>query len=135
MDRAQPWISICGDAAEDYARSLRERVQARLTAGQFRADEIDFISSADFSVVQDRLLVSERELNVMRRLCQSWQVELRPMNITSHRKVIGPLIVGVKRLVYPLLQVLLKDFIKQQRDFNASAISMLGHLLQERSRK
>ncbi|MBX7144439.1 MAG: hypothetical protein K1X79_08325 [Oligoflexia bacterium] len=132
MESTAAWICVCGDDDRAYARELDARLQQRLEQAQFRADEVQFIGNANFSPVQGELLVSERELNIMRRLCQAWQVELRPMNITSHRKFIGPLIVGAKKLIYPLLQVLLKDVLKQQRDFNASAISMLGQLLQER---
>ena len=77
------------------------------------------------------LKLSKKRLEKLRRLCQLWEVNLKPAEITSHRKVIGPLIVAVKKLVYPILKVLLKETIKQQRDFNAAAVALIADLANE----
>lgn len=107
----------------------------RLDAKQFRADEIEYVRGANFAPVRGELRVSEAELNILRRLCQAWEIELRPGKITSHRPVIGPLIVGFKKLLFPLVQVFLKDLVRQQRDFNSSSIALMGALLSERDQK
>lgn len=114
--------------------NLEQRVAARLVAKEFRADEIEYIKNADFFPIRGTLCVSEAELNTLRRLCQAWEIELRPGKITSHRPLIGPLIVAAKKLVFPLIQVFLKDLVKQQKDFNSSSIALMGSLLSERDK-
>ncbi len=131
---SESWISVCGEAAPLLAADTHARIQDRLAKRQFRQDEIDYVKSASCAPIQGELRVSESELNILRRLCQAWDIELRPAKITSHRPLIGPVIVGVKRLLFPLVQVFLKDLVRQQRDFNSSAIALMGTLLSERDK-
>lgn len=134
MSQAQNWITLCGEPAPLISVDLESRVQARLQSKEFRQDELDYVGTATCLPIAGDLVVTESELNVLRRLCQSWDIELRPLTITSHRPIIGPVIVAVKKVLFPLVQVFLKDLIRQQRDFNSSAIALMGALVSERKR-
>lgn len=134
MSQAQSWITLCGEPAPLISADLEARVQARLQSKEFRQDELDYVRTATYLPIAGDLQVTENELNVLRRLCQSWDIELRPLTITSHRPIIGPVIVAVKKILFPLVQVFLKDLIRQQRDFNSSAIALMGALVSERKR-
>ncbi|MBN8548196.1 MAG: hypothetical protein J0M12_02650 [Deltaproteobacteria bacterium] len=129
------WVQAFGKADGALCAALDQRIKARLAAKEFRADEVEYVKQANFSPIQGDLKVSESELNTLRRLCQAWEIELRPGKITSHRPLVGPLIVAAKKLVFPIIQVFLKDLVKQQKDFNSSAISLMGALLSERDKR
>ena len=131
---AKTWLRPFGLADAELCSRLEARVADRLAAKEFRIDEVEYVRNADFCPVRGTLTVSEPELNTLRRLCQAWEIELRPGKITSHRPVIGPIIVGAKKLVFPLIQVFLKDLVKQQKDFNSSAIALMGSLISERDK-
>lgn len=134
-NNSKTWLTVCGESAPELGRELEGRVASRLAAKSFREDEIEWVSKANFAPVQGPLQVSEAELNILRRLCQAWEVELRPGKITSHRPVVGPIIVAFKKLLFPVVHVFLKDLVRQQRDFNSSAIALMGVLLSERSKR
>lgn len=132
LHSAKNWIRAFGNYDTELSSKVESRIAARLAAKEFRADEVEYVRTADFCPVRGTLSVSEKELNTLRRLCQAWEIELRPGKITSHRPLIGPIIVAVKKLVFPLVQVFMKDLVKQQKDFNSSAIALMGSLLSER---
>ena len=127
------WLHIDGARQPSLEAELEGAVAQRIARHEFRQDAIAHISNVDFSLVQGRLLANEQEMAIIRRLCQSWDVELRPFQITSHRPFLGKIIVGLKKLAYPILRVFLKDFIKQQRDFNAASLALLGRVISQRS--
>ena len=87
------------------------------------------VLAAELDAVHDRKAdPDDPSLDKLRRLCQLWDVDLRCSGITSHRPVLGPFIVAMKKLFYPFLRVFLKDALQQQRDFNAAAVSLLADL-------
>lgn len=127
------WLHIAGEPQPGLEAELQVLVKGRIARHEFRQDAVEYISKVDFSLVQGRLLANEQEMAIIRRLCQSWDVELRPFQITSHRPVLGKFIVALKKLAYPILRVFLKDFIKQQRDFNAASLALLGRVISQRA--
>ena len=133
--KSSPWVHLFGKPDTALCDKLESKVVSRLQSKEFRPDEVEYVRTADFCPVQGTLKVSEPELNTLRRLCQAWEIELRPGKITSHRPFIGPVIVAAKKLVFPLIQVFLKDLVKQQKDFNSSAISLMGSLISERDKR
>jgi len=64
-------------------------------------------------------------------LCQIYSAGVRSEKITSHRPVIGPLIVFVKRALFPVVSTLLGPSFRFQREFNAGVIRLLGDLCNE----
>lgn len=130
-----PWVIFDGATGHKLTDFIEQQVKSKICARNYKTDEVEYIAKANFCPIKGHLQVSEQELCTLRRLCQAWNVEIRPIQISSHRAIIGPLIVAAKKVILPILRVLLKDLVTQQRDFNAAAISMLGTLLSERARE
>ena len=113
------------------AATIEQRVAGRMQAGDFIPDTIQYFQEISFRPVTGALTVSDKRLEQLQKLCQLWDVRLRPQQVTSHRKLLGPIIVATKRLIYPVLGALLKESFHQQRSFNAAAIAVLAELSEE----
>ena len=125
------WLIMHGETAPALAASLRQRVEQRISAGEYLPDTIQYFNEVSFRAVPGELTVSDKRLEQLQKLCQLWDVRLRPKEISSHRKVLGPLIVAAKRVVYPVLSAFLKESFHQQRSFNAAALALLAELSEE----
>lgn len=119
------WLRIAGAVDSDRAKNIFGQVEAKVAAGEFSWDEVAYVSKVTMSASAGALHLNEEQLEKIRRACQLWDVDIRLKEITSHRPVIGPIIVQLKRLIYPILQAFLKDFVRQQRSFNAAVLAML----------
>ncbi len=122
----QSWIKSVGVPAADLERLVYDRVAERIDQGNFRAADLDYIKRLNMPAVKGALELSGIQLEKLRRLCQLAEVELVPARISSHRPVIGPVIVAAKKVLFSILKVLLKDTLRKQRDFNAAVISFLA---------
>ena len=131
LDVEPTWLSVAGEAAPDIARELSEAVEQKIAQGKYRREDVEYIGRIKRQLVDGTLDVSESKLEKLRRLCQLWEVDIKPSEISSHRPFIGPVIVAFKKLLFPILRVLLKDTLRQQRDFNSAAISLLTELCQK----
>ncbi len=127
------WVSVSAESCSALSSLIEGRVESRIKAGEFLQKDIDYIANLKRPALDGAVGLSDVRLEKLRRLCQLWDIDIRPMQITSHRKIIGPVIVAIKRLTFPIIKMLLKDFIRQQRDFNASAILLLAELSREES--
>ena len=125
------WLSIGGQVDTSLATELRRRVAAHIRAGEFSTDNVAYIEKVTFLPIEGDLTVGTERLERLRKLCQLWDVKLRPAEITSHRKIIGPFIVAAKKLAYPVLRAFFKDTLHQQRSFNAAAIALLAELSED----
>ena len=128
VDTPPSWIWQGQMAQPDLAAYVKERVEEHLKENHYSRDEVKFISKINEMPVKGSINVSAERLEKLRRLCQLWEVDLRYQNITSHRKIVGPLIVAMKRLLYPVIRAIFKDYIRQQKEFNAAAIALLADL-------
>ena len=126
--QSHDWLTVTGKSASKLAESLHQRVAARITNGEYTWNNVGYIERVNRNPLGPDANLSKQQLEMLRKACQLWDLELRPAEITSHRKFLGPLIVAAKKLLYPILKVLLRDVINQQRDFNAAAIALLAHL-------
>ena len=125
------WVLCNAEPAPALAAAMEQRVAARIRAGEFPPDTIQYFQEVSFKPVPGALTVSDKRLEQLQKLCQLWDVRLRPQQVTSHRKLLGPLIVAAKRLAYPVLGAFLKESFHQQRSFNAAAIALLAELSEE----
>jgi len=123
------WLRSGGDISE-VSNLLDYRVQEHLSNGDYTCADISYISKVQLNLISDSLDVSDELLEKFRRMCQLWNIEFVPQEIKSHRKIIGPLIVAIKKLIFPILKVLLKDVISQQRKFNAAVVDAVVNLKQ-----
>ncbi len=126
-------ISICGEDSPDMAEMVSILADRRMKEKDFNEGDVDYIRKLKLKLLDGGLDIEEKDLEKLRTLCKLWDVELKPSIITSHRPLIGHLIVTLKKLIFPVIRVLLKDSFKQQRDFNAAAVSMLAELLNRKS--
>lgn len=129
--RYMSWITITSEQDATLEATITARVQAKINAARFSARDVEYVSKLKRPLLDRTLNLPDTRLEKLRRLCQLWDLEIRPAKITSHRKFVGPLIVGFKKLLFPVLKVLLKDLVIQQREFNASAISLMAELSNE----
>ena len=125
------WLLVNEKEAPKLELHIDNSVKAKISAGEFSEDDVKYIRALSFMPKSDSSEIPHETLEHLRRACQLWDINIRLFNITSHRKIVGPFIVALKKLLFPVLRVLLKDFINQQRAFNAQVISTLHHLSQQ----
>ena len=131
IEPSASWLTVAGSSAPELAAALQAAVERKISAGTIKRQDVDYIGRINRELVAGTLRVSDSKLEKLRRLCQLWEVDMKVGPVTSHRKYVGPIIVTFKNLLFPILRVLLKDTFRQQRDFNAAAISLLTELCQE----
>lgn len=119
------WFTIAGEKDGALAEKIERRVAEKIAKGHFSPEFIRAVATMQPGMPHGGLAVSEEDLEGLRSLCSLYEVELRPTKITSHRRLVGPIIVGAKRLIYPILRAFLGDTLRQQRDFNAQVVTML----------
>ena len=129
------WVTVCGVSDADIARSLNEKVVSLRAAGKFSEADQLHIKGLSFSVTRDGFFASPERVEVLRRLCQIYSADIRPAVPTSHRRFIGPFIVFGKKMLQPVVNAVLGPALRNQREFNASVISLLTDLSNEGSRK
>jgi hypothetical protein len=122
------WIKVAGAVDAQLEGELEQKVEAAMRAGKYSKGDAAYIAGMNLNISPGRLEVSDHTLHQLRCLCQLWDVDIRLKEIKSHRPLVGPLIVALKRMLYPVLRVFLRDFIRQQRSFNAAVVALLGDL-------
>jgi hypothetical protein len=130
-----PFCTIPLPDALQYVRAIQDRCDSRLQEGVVRAQDVDNIRNRALDLIPKDLSVDAVALEKLRRLCQLWEVDLHVGDISSHRKWIGPVIVQMKKLLFPVIRFFMKDFIREQRDFNAATIQLLAELCNQCSEK
>lgn len=129
------WITAPSIDCLALEAELEGDVAGRVQAGKYSRDDAQYVSKISLSLCRDGgLSLSDARLEKLRHLCQLWDVDIHMKEISSHRPFVGRLIVGVKRALYPIIKVFLRDFIRQQRAFNAEAIALLAELSNEKNR-
>ena len=107
----------------DY--QLEQSIASRLAEVEWTTDQQKYMQALTFDLRITSTDVSNQFLDKLRTACQLWDVDLRIQNISSHRKVIGPVIVAAKKAIAPMIKFFLKDFIRQQKDFNAAILALI----------
>jgi len=128
------WVRLpsqTGLSGAEFSQQLDLSRDGRLKAGEYTDENIRYVSKLSLAVCSGELKLSDQKLEKLRRLCQLWDVKLRPREIRSHRKFVGPVIVAVKRAIYPILKFFLKDMLHQQREFNAATIRLLAEVARD----
>ncbi len=94
-------------------------------------NEPERVAQLSTTISKGAFVVSPERLELLRGLCHLYSAGIRAEKITSHRKVIGPVIVFVKKALFRVLSALLGPSFQFQRDFNAGVIRLLGDLCNE----
>lgn len=122
------WLHLPWGTDDTLENLLAERVANNLREKKYSKEDLYYIKHVDLNAVKGSLDVSDVELEKLRVLCRSWDIDLKPGSITSHRKIVGPLIVCFKKLLFPLVRMFLKDLIQQQRSFNAATLALIAEI-------
>lgn len=123
------WLEVCGQVDRDFTSEIASANLERISSGEYSIQDIKNIAETKCQLVNRNLQLSTKDLESVRELCKLWDLQLTPIHITSHRRFIGPIIVAVKRMLFPLISMLMKETIKQQRSFNAAAVTVLTEAL------
>ncbi len=105
--------------------NLEDKLQTRISQIDYTWDQKKYLEALTFELTLNSSEISEQFLDKLRTACQLWDVDLRNQQITSHRKLIGPVIVSMKKVIAPVIKFFLKDFIRQQKDFNAAILALM----------
>jgi len=128
-----PWIKVCGEPATELAERVAAQVNARIASGEFARRDIEYVSTLDRRLFSGNVQMSEENFDRLRNLCRLWDIDIKVGEIRSHRPVIGPIIVAVKKVLLPILRMLLKDTIRQQRTFNGLVVETVAQIAAETS--
>jgi hypothetical protein len=120
---------IAGEIGREAEEIVRARLADRYARGVIDRDEVTRVAALRLHTFEGSDTASE----VFRRCCVTWQVD-REAPITSHRTLVGPALVAVKRIVRRLLRFQTEAQLSRQRDFNWNLLLVLRELL-ERERR
>ncbi len=97
-----------------------ERKENRPTLSE---TEIDDIRNLDHRLFPRDFELGKKDTEELRAICSLSQTGLRQVRkISSHRPLIGPAIVFAKRILWRIVQVLLKETFDGTQEFNARLV-------------
>jgi hypothetical protein len=131
MDAAGgPSFRIAGEIGRGVVEKVRARLADRLARSILDGDEIARVSRMPLRTFAGDDAASE----IFRRCCVTWEVDRVPA-LTSHRPLIGPLLVAIKRVARRLLRFQTEAQFSRQRDFNWNLLLVLRELLERDGRR
>lgn len=128
------WLFVCGESDRQLAKNLAESVAALRSEKGFTESDQAQIQALSFAVTREGFSTTPERMEQIQRLCQLFSMNLRPTNPTSHRPFIGPIIVGVKKVLFPLVNALFGPTFRNQREFNSIVLALLTDLCNEEKR-
>ena len=118
------------DIADKFSLSTRveENLADRIRqASDYDQKEIKRVSSYNHRVLPEDFTLEFETGEKLRALAAFSQCELKPAReISSHRKIIGPIIVWLKRLTWPFVKVHLDQTFRAQQEFNSLMVECLA---------
>jgi len=121
-------ITRCGEADTQLEKLVLTNLSNRMKEKGFKEEDVAYVRGLSLFPITDASRIDDETLERLRRLCEVWEVNMKQTHITSHRPVVGPIIVFFKKLLFPLLKIFLKEPFAQQRKFNAEALALLADL-------
>jgi hypothetical protein len=125
MPEPSPSFRIAGEQGRQALERVRARLADRMARGILEREEVERVSARRLHTFAGDDAASE----IFRRCCVTWEVDRAPP-ITSHRPVIGPVLVAVKRAVRRVLRYQTEAQLSRQRDFNWNLLLVLRELLE-----
>jgi len=130
MAETTPSFRIAGEQGGRAFERVRARLADRVARSVLDPQEVERVSAMRLHTFVGDDAASE----IFRRCCVTWEVD-RPARITSHRAVIGPLLVALKRAVRRMLRFQTEAPLSRQRDFNWNLLLLLRELLERERRE
>jgi hypothetical protein len=119
-------ITICGRHDEALEERMRARLSQAVQQGRIREHDLTYLSLHQLAILKQTAEFSDLQLELFRKLTVSWDLRPNSRPITSHRPLVGRLIVLGKRLFFPLVRAALQEELAQQREFNGAVIEFLA---------
>jgi len=113
--------------AKEIMRKIRENIRKRKEAGVYPEGGMEEIRDG---LVIDACPSSEGGAD-LDYITHNWDIENRGYIISSHRKVTGKLLVRGRQLVHGEVRRYVDPVISKQKEFNASSVRLLTHILQK----
>lgn len=112
---------------------VHEKLSWRLARNDhYSFDEIEHIATLDHLLFPRSFVIDENLCNRFRRLAMFSQVGLRPVRtITSHRKIVGPVIVLLKNLTWLLVKVHLQNTMDALQELHCGIVELLAQQVVE----
>jgi O-antigen chain-terminating methyltransferase len=115
-------------------KQIQERVLEKKKAGVYTDEEIREVSELKNQISpQQGGSYGELALH-LRRLHHNWEVANSAALITSHRKILGPFIVALKKIGFRIFRFIAHPFVIRQTEFNAASVRFASVLMEELSR-
>lgn len=125
------WLRVKGLVDLNLERSLSSAVRSWVESGAMPPNEPERVARVSTAIAPQTFTTSTERLEMLRSLCQIYSAGIRAGKITSHRPVIGPIIVFIKKILFRSVAALLGPSFERQREFNAGVIRLLGDLCNE----
>jgi len=129
------WFSVAGKHDESLAAALNSQLERWKQEGAMPPNEPERVGSLSTAIAKGDFTTSSKRLELLRELCHIYSAGIRAEKIASHRRIIGPCIVAIKRVLFRAVSTLLGPSFERQRDFNAGVIRLLGDLCNEAERR
>ena len=116
------------DSTVDVARlmeEIRERVRQRRASGFYSEEEVRRIAQIELEVTEVAPGFQSEIEHHLAALNDTWDTAGEPV-ITSHRRILGPVIVGVKRLLRRLTKPYITLVLARQVEFNSTLLHLLN---------
>jgi hypothetical protein len=130
MAEPSPSFRIAGEKGRQAVERVGARLADRMARGILDREEVERVSARRLHTFDGDEMASE----IFRRCCVTWEVD-RAMPITSHRALIGPALVAVKRVLRRALRFQTEAQLSRQRDFNWNLLLVLRELLERERRE
>ncbi len=125
------WLSVCGERDENLEREIIAAVTLMQEQAGMPCGEPARVGGVSTAIATGNFSVTPERLELLRSLCHLYSAGIRAEKISSHRRIIGPVIVFVKKALFRVVSGLLGPSFRYQRDFNAGVIRLLGDLCNE----
>ena len=111
--------------------NLRTRLHGPVDLSQ---EEIDNVAELYHPLVPKGAKLADKQLEELRALAVCSRCEMKALpTITSHRPFIGPIIVMMKRILWPFLRAQLRGTLNAQQEFNSRLLYGLAQALSDTS--
>ena len=113
----------------EISRAISQKIDSR----KLSEDEIASVTNYPVPLINQPLSPTDNQLKLLRDMARSWDSDIGIIDISSHRKFVGPFIVKLKRALFPFLRIALKGMLRRQREYNAATILLMADLCRENS--
>lgn len=124
------WFRLSVNGTASVVEKIEVRVAERKARGILTPEEITRVSQMKLRTFAGDRIASE----AFRQCCITWEAD-RPVPLTSHRPIVGGLIVAAKKGLRRTLRFLNEPHLARQRDFNWNLLLVLRDLLERIERE